>query len=273
MSILEDLFIREYGRAKDEADTLVFIHGLLGWGLNWGPIIKHFEQEYHVLTYDQRGHGRSFHPESYKTEDFASDLVKLMDAKDIPRAHIVGHSMGARTAQCFAARNPGRTLSLVLEDMGPSPEPESTKDTEIMIKKVPVPFASKETMEQYFESEFYSKNSSGEKQKSVMAQFLKANLQRQTSGEFDWRFSLKGVLQTLEEGLIPRWSEYKLLEVPTLVLRGEDSKHLTPQTYDLMMQSLQGVQGAVISGSGHWIHYQKPEEFSNHVLQFLRNIG
>lgn len=273
MSILENLFVREYGRAQNEAPTLIFIHGLLGWGLNWSPIIKHFEQEYHIITYDQRGHGRSFKPKTYKTEDYAQDLLDLMNVKNIQTAHFVGHSMGGRTAQCFVSQHPGRSLSLTLEDIGPNPEPEETLATQQMILRVPVPFASKEEMDQFFEEEFFLKKTEGERQKQVMAQFLKANLQRQSSGKIDWRFSLDGVLQTIEEGFSPRWAEFKCIEVPVLVIRGEKSKHLSQETYEMMLKSLSDIRGEVIEGAGHWVHYQKPEEFSAHVLQFLQNLG
>ena len=273
MSILENLFIREYGRAQNEAPTLVFIHGLLGWGLNWSPIIKHFEQDYHIMTYDQRGHGRSFHPQSYKTEDYAMDLLALLDAKDIQVAHLVGHSMGGRTALDFAVKHPGRTLSLVLEDIGPSPEPEETLSTQQMILRIPVPFTSKEEMDRFFEEEFFLKKASGDTQKRVMAQFLKANLQRQSNGEINWRFSLDGVLKTIEDGFTPRWAEFKCLEVPTFVVRGEKSRHLRQETYEMMLKSAPDIRGVVIAGAGHWVHYQKPEEFSAHVLQFLQNLG
>lgn len=272
MSVLEDLFYREYGREQEEAPTVVFIHGLLGWGLNWSPIIKHFEKDFHILTYDQRGHGRSFHPSSYQVEDYAQDLYGLLKAKGIKKAHIVGHSLGGRVAQCFAVKHPGHTLSLVIEDMGPNPEPETTESTRKMIEKVPVPFASKEDMDQYFEEEFSSKTASSEKQKNVMAQFLKANLQRQKDGEISWRFSLQGVMESLEDGLTPRWTEFKCLQVPTLILRGAESEHLTQQTLELMLECLPAAQGQSVEGSGHWIHYQKPKEFSSHVLQFLQNL-
>ncbi|MFC7299451.1 alpha/beta fold hydrolase [Herminiimonas aquatilis] len=48
----------------------------------------------------------------YKLDDMAADAIGLMDALDIPRAHIVGASMGGMIAQIVAARYPERVLSL-----------------------------------------------------------------------------------------------------------------------------------------------------------------
>ncbi len=274
MNIPEQFFIREYGQKTNEAETLVFIHGLLGWGLNWSPVIKYFESDFHILTYDQRGHGRSFHPDSgYKPEDYAKDLKDILDFMDINAVHLVGHSMGARTAQTFSVQYPGRTSSLTLEDMGPQPEVESTFSTQQMILSVPVPFASKKDMDLFFESNFKVKTATEDTQKQVMANFLKANLLRRNDGLISWRFHLDGILKTLEEGLKPRWSEYKSISVPTLILKGQNSKHLSEETFLLMKQSLPQVKAEIIEGVGHWIHYQAPEVFSQYVLKFLRDLS
>jgi esterase len=278
MKLTEKFFIREYGLDKNTAPTVVFIHGLLGWALNWSPIIKYFESEFHILTYDQRGHGRSFQPESgYAPEDYAQDLKEILDGLGIKSVHLVGHSMGARTAQCFAVQFPGRTLSLTIEDMGPNPEGESTLTTQQMIMSVPVPFKSKAEMDAFFENDFKVKTASDDTQSTVMANFLKANLTRTSeglsAGQIDWRFSLAGILETLDHGLKPRWSEFKCIEVPTLILRGENSKHLSQNTFELMKGSLPGVRAVVIPNVGHWIHYQSPEVFSQYVLKFLRELS
>lgn len=270
----ERFFIREYGQKKDEAKTIVFIHGLLGWGLNWSPIIKYFESEFHILTYDQRGHGRSVHSKTpYTTENYAQDLKEILDYLDIKFVHLVGHSMGARTAQAFSVMYPGRTLSLTLEDMGPQPEVESTLSTQQMILNVPVPFASKEEMDSFFESKFKVKTASEDTQKQVMANFLKANLLRQENGKISWRFHLDGILQTLDEGLKPRWTEFRSVSVPTLILKGQNSKHLTDETFQLMIQTLPHAEGHIVSDVGHWIHYQTPEVFSQYVLKFLHDLS
>lgn len=274
MNFSDKFFIREYGLEKGKAPTIVFIHGLLGWGLNWGPIVKYFESEYHIVTYDQRGHGRSFHPKTgYAPEDYAKDLEELLDHMNLKSVHIVGHSMGARTAQSFAVQHPGRVLSLVMEDMGPNPENSSTLATQKMIMQVPVPFGDKAEMDNFFDKEFIVKSAHDDTQKNVMANFLKANLVRQPDGKISWRFSLDGVIETLEAGLKPRWSEFKCLNVPTLVLRGENSKHLSRETFEVMKDYLPEAQFVEIPNVGHWIHYQAPETFSQYVLKFLRELS
>lgn len=94
---------------------IVLLHGLTGnlavWHLRIVPMLRRL---YTVTTVDLRGHGYSdMPPTGYTTGDLADDLRGLLDALEIERAHVVGHSYGADAALNFALRHPQRLLSLV----------------------------------------------------------------------------------------------------------------------------------------------------------------
>ena len=99
---------------------LILIHGMAGnlalWHLFLVPELrKHFR----VTTYDIRGHGRTeVPPTGYTTRDLASDLVALMDALDIERASLMGHSVGADIALHAALLWPDRVDDLILIEAG-----------------------------------------------------------------------------------------------------------------------------------------------------------
>jgi len=81
--------------------------------------VPEFSKHYQMLIYDHRGLGRSDKPDvPYTTQLFAKDCVGLMDALGIRRAHIMGHSMGARVAQWIALDYPEKVRSLVLSGPG-----------------------------------------------------------------------------------------------------------------------------------------------------------
>lgn len=104
----------------NEAPKLVFLHGVMGFGLNWRTITKVFDPYFRCLVYDQRGHGRSFHPESgYAPEDYANDLEQILEELSWNKISLVGHSMGGRNALEFAHRFSARVEKLVIEDIGP----------------------------------------------------------------------------------------------------------------------------------------------------------
>jgi 3-oxoadipate enol-lactonase len=81
----------------------------------WDAQAEALSPHYRCLRYDTRGHGRSAvadHPTHIA--DLADDLAGLLDAVAVPKAHIVGLSLGGMTAQAFALRHPDRTKSLTL---------------------------------------------------------------------------------------------------------------------------------------------------------------
>ncbi|WP_404482484.1 pyrimidine utilization protein D [Novosphingobium sp. BL-52-GroH] len=80
----------------EDAPTLILSSGLGGSGGYWAPNLAALSEHYRVLTYDQRGTGRSDRglPETTSIEAMAQDVVALMDALEIETAHFVGHALG-----------------------------------------------------------------------------------------------------------------------------------------------------------------------------------
>jgi pimeloyl-ACP methyl ester carboxylesterase len=111
-----NLYYELYG----QGDPLVLVAGT---GISLAPWrvaqVPEFAKYYQVLIYDHRGLGRSDKPDMpYSTQLFAKDCVGLMDALGIKRAHMMGHSMGARVCQWIALDYPERVRSLVLSGPG-----------------------------------------------------------------------------------------------------------------------------------------------------------
>ena len=111
-----NLYYEIYG----QGDPLVLIAGT---GISCAPWrvfqVPEFSRHYQVVIYDHRGLGRSDKPDMpYSTRLFAKDCASLMDALAIPKAHIMGHSMGGRVAQWLALGHPEKVRSLVLSGSG-----------------------------------------------------------------------------------------------------------------------------------------------------------
>jgi len=108
-----------YWQVGDGPD-LVMIHGLNGnlavWHLELMPRLR---SEYRITTYDLRGHGRSdMPPAGYSTAHMAQDLLGLLDALGIERAHLMGHSLGADISLHTALLQPERVQNLILLEPG-----------------------------------------------------------------------------------------------------------------------------------------------------------
>lgn len=95
--------------------TVVLTHGLAAGEAVWSAQVPALAARHRVLTWDLRGHGRSApNPGPCAIADLAGDLRTVLDAADIDRAVILGHSAGGVVAMRFALDHPDRTAGLVL---------------------------------------------------------------------------------------------------------------------------------------------------------------
>lgn len=267
MSILENINYTIKGDPSGR--RWVFVHGLMGFLNNWQRITSSFPESECCLCYDQRGHGKSFQPESgYTPEDYAQDLKKLTDALGWDRFILVGHSMGGRNVTVFAALYPEKVEKLIVEDIGPEANAKSGDYYQKLLDAVPTPFESREKARDFFKNEFASKITTKEPP-TVLASFLYANLVDK-NGVWDWKFSKAGILESVRTGRIKdRWKEVESLKMPTLWIRGSESKELKPETFQRVLDSNPMIQGVEIPGAGHWVHSEKPIEFSQAVKNFV----
>lgn len=268
MSYLDNFNYQMWGNAQ--APKLVFLHGLMGSAANWRKIVGELQGDYHMLAYDQRGHGRSFQPDSgYATEDFADDLKKILDELGWDSVFLVGHSMGGRNALNFAYRFPERTKALVIEDIGPEKSQEAVGRIERLLGLVPTPFMNKKEAREFFRGEFQSQLPHNP-QREVLAQYFYSNIEEKETGRADWRFSKEGVLSSLYEGRAKdRWHEVKGLQVPTLWIRGDRSEELPRAIYQEVLESNPLIQGVEIAHAGHWAHFEQWQVFVDSLKNFL----
>jgi pimeloyl-ACP methyl ester carboxylesterase len=103
----------------DAATPLLLLHGLFGSSANWGGVAKQLASDRRVLMPDLRNHGRSLWAAPMDYPEMAADLVRLLDATGIDRAHLVGHSMGGKAAMWLALCAPRRVARLVVVDIAP----------------------------------------------------------------------------------------------------------------------------------------------------------
>jgi pimeloyl-ACP methyl ester carboxylesterase len=111
------MYFEEHGAG----DPLVLIMGfgadLQAWALQAPAFARHFR----VVTFDNRGSGRSSAPDKpYSMEGMAEDTLSLMDRLGIEKAHVLGWSMGGYIAQELALAHPERVDKLVLMTTAPS---------------------------------------------------------------------------------------------------------------------------------------------------------
>ena len=127
------LFYEESGKGE----SVIFIHGHSFDHYEWDPQFFEIAKKFRVIRYDVRGYGRSSMPREFSSTMHARDVIQLMDALKIKKAHIVGLSMGGFIATDVLALYPDRLLSITAASgdvWGGSPGPSVPWNAETIAK-------------------------------------------------------------------------------------------------------------------------------------------
>jgi aminoacrylate hydrolase len=112
------------------AEVVLLSSGLGGSAGYWAAQLPALLQAgYRVITYDQRGTGRSRQPlpPDYRIEHMAEDVLEILEAEDVSRCHFVGHALGGLVGLQLALDHPGRLTSLSLINAWAAPNPHSAR--------------------------------------------------------------------------------------------------------------------------------------------------
>ena len=108
------------GRMHRRRPWLVLIQGMGLDRRGWQPVLHRLRRHFRLVLVDNRGTGHSDRAAgSYTVADMAGDVVAVLDAAGIGRAHVLGASLGGMVAQELAIRHPERVDGLVLACTAP----------------------------------------------------------------------------------------------------------------------------------------------------------
>lgn len=227
--------------ADAPALPLLLLHGLGCTGEAWKPSLKLLHEARlpaPVLVPDLPGHGRSPKPETiYSMEDFADWAVRLLDLYEIPKAHIVGNSMGCQIAMAMAWRHPSRVGGMVLQGptMGIHLMPAWRYAVSLALDSVAEP---------------------------LTYNLLLAKMYLQMGVPY----YLATTLKMLENDPL----EYcRQIVAPTLIVRGGNDLIIPDAAARKLTMALPDAAYTPLDGTAHAIEYAAPELFVPAVLNFL----
>ena len=119
--------VRLFYDAVGSGSPVIFVHEFGGNHWSWEPQVGYFSRRHQCITYAARGYPPSDIPESveqYSQMRAADDIIDVMSAAGIEKAHVVGLSMGAFACVHAALRHPDRVLSAVIAGAGYGSEKE-----------------------------------------------------------------------------------------------------------------------------------------------------
>lgn len=112
-----NLYYETYGHAQNHEDVpLILIHGFLSSCFSFRKLIPYLEKQHHIIALDLPGFGQSEKSRTfdYSLKNYGQLILDFMDALDIPKAILIGHSMGGQIAMHAGRLAPDRFEKFIL---------------------------------------------------------------------------------------------------------------------------------------------------------------
>lgn len=235
---------------------VILLHGYSDTWYSFSRVLPLLSPHLHVYALDQRGHGASGKPSTgYSMPELAADVLAFMDARGIPSATIVGHSMGSFVAQQVALAAPSRVDALVLigaasdaNDFNGMDELEAAVTA--LADPVPIEFTrefQESTIHAPLPPEFVDRVSEDSRKLPAVA----------------WRALMRGMRAM---GSTSRLAQTR---IPALIAWGDRDAFVPRTAVDSLLAFLPGATLSVYEETGHATHWERPERFARELGIFL----
>lgn len=240
--------------------VLIILHGLFGSANNFRGLARRYGEHFETYCLDLRNHGASPHDDVMSYPVMAQDVVDFMEGQGIDKAFVLGHSMGGKVAMQLALNALERVEKLIIGDIAPVRYPSHHSAIFTGLKAIDLCAISSRGEAEEILKDYV-------KEKGVRL-FLLTNLARKAEGGFEWRINIK----VLEE-------EYDHIAVavsgqpyngPTLFIRGALSDYVKDTDFETIRALFPAADIQTLADTGHWLHAEKPEEFSALLFDFLK---
>ena len=253
----EQIYFERWG---DNGDAVILAHGLGGSHAVWYQQVPFLAQRHRVITWDQRGFGRS----TRTTQDIGpgpsvGDLARLLDLLNIERAHLIGQSMGGWACLGFAIDHPDRVISLVLADTTAG----------IFTRQI------RRTLDDYGQTIAHGPPLDElpmGRHPAIGLQLLDEDiahsfLYTQLGSLTDPPTPLEIIALLMATDHTEGATE---VECPTLFVVGEHDPIFSPQLIESAADHIAGSEVAVVGDTGHSPYFERPDRWNDIVGAFLR---
>jgi pimeloyl-ACP methyl ester carboxylesterase len=241
---------------------VVLLHGLGGDGSRWTPNIEPLAKDFHVFALDQIGFGESDKPlANYHTGMLAEFLVGFLKAAGVPKASLVGNSMGAGVALYTAVHYPEMVDRIVLADGGgyrsaagaaaPSPTPEALRRRQLQNS------VTRDETREFFRILFHDKSLVTEKM-----------VDEQLTLRLRAAFTITKMQEAGGRGSLSE-EEVRGVKAPTLIVWGKYDELANPAGADRLEKAIPGARKVIIDNCGHMPQLERADEFNRLVRDFL----
>ncbi len=263
-----------YHQAGD-GPPLVLIHGITSSSRTWKKVMPRLAEKYRVIAPDLLGHGRSAKPQGdYSLGAYASGIRDLLVALEVPKATIVGHSLGGGIALQYAYQFPDRVGRMVLVDTG-----GIDKDVNLVLRAATLPGAE-------FVLPIMFANPLHEAALKLRSLLTKVGLQpsADVQGVSEGFTSLteadarRAFLNTVRSVIDPTGQKisakdrlYLAADIPSLIIWGERDRIIPSSHGQLAHELMPNSQLEIFPEAGHFPFNDDPDRFVRVLNEFIEN--
>jgi len=248
--------------------VLVLLHGFTGSAAGWGcQLDKLAAYGLRVIAFDLPGHGQSDapdHPQRYAIEHCQRDILAVLQELGVSKgqAILLGYSMGGRIALYTAFS--GFFRALILESASPGLEDPAEREQRRISDEALAASIERDGVEAFIAR--WEKLPLFASQRTLPLEVREAvHRQRLNNRASGLAQSLRGVGTGTQPSL---YAQLPTLQIPVLLIAGELDTKFTAIARR-MVEALPQPQLRIISGAGHTVHLERPEEFDALVEDFI----
>jgi len=263
----ERIAYRDFG----QGEPIVLLHRFRATMSDWDPaFLDPIAAKRRVILFDSNGVGESEGSVPSTLEGAADNAAGLLKALDIPRADIMGWSMGGMTAQIFAIKHPQLVRHLVL--MGTTPAAGSPEVALVPSGWSDIASRQTRTDEDLLYLFYTTSPSSMAAGKASLQRIAQRHQGEEQVGPLDnlmlmmtqYR-AIKGFIQN-EDGW---YQKLATIKAPTLVANGDKDGAFPAINSVVLAREIPNAQLAIYPDSGHAFHFQYPQRFAQDLQAFL----
>lgn len=256
------LYIEDHG----QGEPIVLVQGLGRSMRHWLGFDRLLAESHRVITIDNRGFGRSnglnMSPK-HRVDDLASDVVSVLNALDVDRAHVVGLSLGGMIALALGYHHPSRIQSLTIINSSIAGTGKTRLSPTAGIRLA-------------------LEGLSPSRRHNLLAKYLLANISLNAKREVikQWHDIEKQEPTSLSGVLAQLWAAQRfqpekklpLIQNPTLVLGATDDAFVPLQNSKIIHDLIPQSQFRTIDGGGHEVTVDSPVLVRDALLDFYAAI-
>ena len=260
-----------------ENPPVIALHGWLDNANSFDPIAPYFQNNFYFIAIDLPGHGHSSHipaSSNYHFIDGAFAVIQIMNALNLDKVHLLGHSMGACLSSIIGGIAPERFLSLCLiEGLGPFSHPEKTACKQLTT------YLNYLTHEKSKKTKGYSELESAARARAIkgyvsldIAKILCHRGLIKQHGYYYWRHD-KRLLgpSTLYMTELQVLSCLEQISAKTCLIWASKGFSFDSKLMQERVKAIKDLQIEHLDG-GHHIHMEQPEAISKLLIEFMSTV-